>query len=123
MHRSGGSRGHVTSGLQNTGLLELFDAIVTCEDTKPGRGKPAPDVFLIAAEKLGVDPGSCVGGTSRSLDAAVQAKPVTAFPVLDAGYEDADLGMQSICSAGFLAAVNVTKLEGYPAFERHDDTL
>ncbi len=34
------------------------DAIVTAEDVK--RGKPHPDMFLCAAEKLGFSPGKCI---------------------------------------------------------------
>jgi beta-phosphoglucomutase len=45
-------------------ILELthgrpyFDAVVSMEDTQ--RGKPDPQVFLLAAEKIGVPPGRCV---------------------------------------------------------------
>lgn len=35
-----------------------FEVLVTGEDVK--RGKPAPDTFLRAAEKLGVFPGRCI---------------------------------------------------------------
>jgi HAD superfamily hydrolase (TIGR01509 family) len=34
------------------------DAIASSEDVK--RGKPNPDLFLFAAEKLGVEPRNCV---------------------------------------------------------------
>lgn len=36
----------------------LFDAVSCAEDTQ--RGKPDPQVFLVAAEKLGVPPARCV---------------------------------------------------------------
>lgn len=36
----------------------LFSALVTAEDVT--RGKPAPDVFLAAASRLGLAPGRCV---------------------------------------------------------------
>ena len=38
-------------------LFACFDAIVTAEDI--AHGKPAPDVFLAAAQALGVPPGEC----------------------------------------------------------------
>lgn len=41
-----------------TATAPFFGAVVGSEDTQ--RGKPAPDVFLIAAERLGVAPGRCL---------------------------------------------------------------
>jgi HAD superfamily hydrolase (TIGR01509 family) len=40
------------------GLLEHFDAVVTAEDVT--RGKPDPEVYLRAAERLGAAPADCV---------------------------------------------------------------
>jgi beta-phosphoglucomutase len=40
------------------GVAGYFDAIVSGEDTQ--RGKPDPQVFLLAAERLGVAPARCV---------------------------------------------------------------
>src|SRR5262249_51619262 len=36
----------------------LIDAVVSSEDTQ--RGKPDPQVFLVAAQRLGVPPSRCV---------------------------------------------------------------
>jgi beta-phosphoglucomutase len=44
--------------LEATGTRSRFAALACEEDTV--RGKPAPDVFLVAAKKLGIDPGDCV---------------------------------------------------------------
>ena len=38
----------------------LFDAIVSAEDDDVAQGKPAPDVFEVAANKLGVAARACV---------------------------------------------------------------
>lgn len=42
------------------GLSDIFKIIVTPADVDPGRGKPAPDMFLEAARRIGVDPTRCV---------------------------------------------------------------
>ena len=41
-----------------TGIARYFAAVVGQEDTT--RGKPDPQVFLVGAEKLGIDPARCV---------------------------------------------------------------
>ena len=46
--------------LDATGLRDLFSVVVTPEDVPAGRGKPAPDMFLLAAERLGVPPNQCL---------------------------------------------------------------
>ena len=42
------------------GLTDLFKIVVTPQDVAPGRGKPAPDMFLLAAAKMGVPAGRCL---------------------------------------------------------------
>jgi beta-phosphoglucomutase len=44
--------------LQLTGTEPYFGALVSMEDTQ--RGKPDPQVFLLAAGKLGVEPAHCL---------------------------------------------------------------
>lgn len=46
--------------LDATGLRDLFPVVVTPEDVPPGRGKPAPDMFLLAAARLGVAADRCL---------------------------------------------------------------
>jgi beta-phosphoglucomutase len=55
---SSAPRGNLDLILSLTGTERFFDAIVSQEDTQ--RGKPDPEVFLIAALKLGVAPHRCV---------------------------------------------------------------
>lgn len=55
---SGGTRQVVEKTLQALGLSDLFDEVVTSDDVS--NGKPAPDIFLEAAKRLGVDPARCV---------------------------------------------------------------
>jgi len=53
-----GTREHVDVSLGETGLAAQFDAEVTGDEVQ--RGKPAPDLFLLAAQRLGVPPSNCV---------------------------------------------------------------
>jgi len=55
---SGGHRPAVERALVNAGLRELFEVIVTPEDVT--HGKPAPDMYLLAAERLNTDPADCL---------------------------------------------------------------
>jgi HAD superfamily hydrolase (TIGR01509 family) len=55
---SGGERKIVLRTLELIGLGDTFSVVVTAEDVS--HGKPAPDMFLLAAERMGVAPGQCV---------------------------------------------------------------
>ncbi len=70
---SGGRKDSVTRSLSTLGLLDRFDTIVGAEDY--ARAKPAPDSFLIAAERLGVSPADCLvfEDTDLGVDAAIAA--------------------------------------------------
>ncbi|MBV1834766.1 HAD family hydrolase [Novacetimonas pomaceti] len=54
---SNGSRQIVRASLSRVGLDHLFDAMLTIDDVQ--HGKPAPDLFLAAAKRLGVAPEHC----------------------------------------------------------------
>ena len=43
--------------LRLSGLYDKFDYMISGESLK--NGKPAPDIFLLAAEKIGIDPKDC----------------------------------------------------------------
>ena len=55
---TGGLKKIVRQSLDSAGLLELFELIISFEDVE--NGKPAPDMFLHAAELLGVAPERCL---------------------------------------------------------------
>jgi HAD superfamily hydrolase (TIGR01509 family) len=55
---SGGVKRVVQRTLELIGVGEIFPIVVTAEDVT--HGKPAPDMFLLAAEKMGVSPADCV---------------------------------------------------------------
>jgi len=46
--------------LDATGLRSLFPVVITPQDVAPGRGKPSPDMFLLAAERLGAAASQCL---------------------------------------------------------------
>jgi HAD superfamily hydrolase (TIGR01509 family) len=80
---SGSHRELVESTLAAIGTRDWWQAIVAAEDvTQP---KPAPDIFLEAARRLGVAPGDCTV------------------------YEDADLGLLAAQRAG-MRAVDIRRL-------------
>ncbi len=80
---SGGMKHIIEQVLEHLKIRHYFDAIVTSEDVK--KQKPAPDIFLEAARRIGVDPKHC------------------------RAYEDTDLGLQAIRSAG-MEPVDVREL-------------
>ncbi|MFO1485827.1 MAG: HAD family phosphatase [Verrucomicrobiaceae bacterium] len=55
---SGSEEPTVRGCLEATGLLHLFETIITPKLVK--QGKPAPDMFLLAAERLGIAPSECL---------------------------------------------------------------
>ncbi len=70
---SGSDLSLVEPSLERAGLLDLFDIIITPALVE--RGKPAPDMFLLAAERMGVAPGNCLvfEDGQAGIDAAVAA--------------------------------------------------
>jgi HAD superfamily hydrolase (TIGR01509 family) len=55
---SGGDAPTVRRTLHAIGATELFPIVVTVEEVK--HGKPAPDLFLLAAQRMQVDPRDCL---------------------------------------------------------------
>ena len=80
---SGGTRPIIDKVLRHLNIGDLFAAVVTSEDVV--HQKPAPDIFLEAARRLGVPPRNC------------------------RAYEDTDLGLTAIRAAG-MDAVDVRTL-------------
>lgn len=46
--------------LNSAGVADLFQVMVTPADVPPGFGKPRPDIFLLCARQMGVNPADCV---------------------------------------------------------------
>jgi HAD superfamily hydrolase (TIGR01509 family) len=57
---TGGLRQVAIPALTAARLIDVFKIIITPADVAPGRGKPAPDMFLLAAERMGVPPAKCL---------------------------------------------------------------
>jgi beta-phosphoglucomutase-like phosphatase (HAD superfamily) len=76
---SGSDRELVHQALDGLNLTRLFQAIITPDLVGPGRGKPAPDMFLLAAKRMGVAPEQCLV------------------------FEDGHLGMEAASAAGMQA--------------------
>lgn len=55
---SGSSAEAISTILERTGLAAQLRTVVSADEVE--RGKPAPDVFLEAARRLGADPADCV---------------------------------------------------------------
>lgn len=55
---SGGPRDVVARSLEMAGLAKLFPIVVTADDVV--HGKPAPDMFLLAARRMGVAAEKCL---------------------------------------------------------------
>lgn len=82
---SGSDAGIVHESLKAVGIFELFDAIITPADV--AHGKPAPDMFLLAAERMGVKPEECLVFEDGQLgiEAAEAAGMMTVFIPADGG--------------------------------------
>lgn len=74
---SGSRRSSVVGALESVGLLDKFDTLVCAEDYS--HGKPAPDCFLLGAERLGVKPEECLvfEDTELGIEAATAAGMVS----------------------------------------------
>jgi HAD superfamily hydrolase (TIGR01509 family) len=76
---SGGDRSIVEATLDAIGLHSLFDAVVTVNDVN--QGKPAPDIFLLAAKRLGVAPQDCI--VYEDSDAGLDASHYAGMRAID----------------------------------------
>ena len=89
---SNSDRGWVDRVLEITGLSSRFQAIATADEVE--HPKPAPDVYLLAAERLGVSPEHC------------------------AAFEDSPRGLAAAHTAGMFTVAVPTALTRHFAFEQ-----
>jgi HAD superfamily hydrolase (TIGR01509 family) len=99
---SSSNRPLIELALELSGLARFFRAVVSSEEVP--RGKPAPDVYLEAARRLGVPPERCAAVEDshsgiRSAKAAgmrVVAIPNPSYPPDEAALAEADLVLESL---------------------------
>ena len=86
---SGSARDSVTASLEMLKILDRFDTLVCAGDYQ--KGKPDPEPFLIAAQRLGIAPEDCLV------------------------FEDTDMGIQSATAAGMASVKIPQPWRGTPA--------
>jgi HAD superfamily hydrolase (TIGR01509 family) len=85
--------------LTRCGISTYFDAIVTTAEA--GKSKPAPEVYLLAARKIGVQPEKCIvfedspNGISAARSAGMFCFAIQTDGVSDAERSKADATIQS----------------------------
>jgi HAD superfamily hydrolase (TIGR01509 family) len=105
---SSGDHERIRRGLRAAGLLERFpeQAIFSVEDV--AHGKPAPDLFLHAAARMGFDPASTI--VVEDSAAGVQAGVAAGMRVL--GYADAPGAAAALRDAGAQPFADMAQLPG-----------
>jgi len=83
----------VIGSLTALGILDKFDTLVCAEDYV--HGKPAPDCFLLADERLGVEPATCLV------------------------FEDTALGIQAATAAGMPSVLVPTLVQDSDSLDPH----
>lgn len=93
----------VKGNLQEIGLdINRFDAVVSGEDVE--HKKPSPDIFLLAASKIGVDPAKClvvedaVSGVTAAKAAGAKCLAITSSFSED-DLEEADFTATNLATA------------------------
>jgi beta-phosphoglucomutase-like phosphatase (HAD superfamily) len=76
---SGGARHVIEATLRHQPFSDHFDTLVTRDDVD--RGKPAPDIFLRAAELLGAHPSRCT--VYEDSDEGIEAAHAAGMTVID----------------------------------------
>ena len=95
---SSSGRARILSNLRATGLERFFDAVVSGQQVE--RGKPEPDIFLLAAKEIGCPPEDCyVFEDSLNGVRAGMAAGCTTVMVPDLVPPLEDLAVSRVCAA------------------------
>jgi beta-phosphoglucomutase family hydrolase len=76
---TGGTRAICSKTLTSMNLLQHFQHVITADDVE--HGKPAPDIFLEAARRLGIPPEQCCA--FEDADLGLQSARAARMPVID----------------------------------------
>lgn len=77
-------------------IAQYFDSVTSGSDVK--RGKPSPDVFLLAAERIGIEPAECL--VVEDSENGVKAAKAAGMKAL--GYINPTSGKQDLSPADFI---------------------
>ena len=99
---SSSNRSLIDLALERAGIAGRFRVTISSEEV--GRGKPAPDVYIEAARRLGVDPARCAAVedshngilAARAAGMRVVAVPNASFPPGDEALAAADVVLPSL---------------------------
>ena len=99
---------HALEKLQRAGLLERFRTVIGADQVQ--RPKPDPEVYLKAAEYLGVDPRACLAVEDSEYGVrAAHAAGMTVIQVPDMSQPTADLR-----ALGHIVLASLKDIAGYP---------
>lgn len=104
------SRIHIVRhNLTSAGVIDYFDAITTGEEVV--NSKPAPDIFLLAASKIGIEPKDCAvfedafSGIRGAFAAGMkpvlipdQAEPTEEIRAIASVYPDLKAAISALCA-------------------------
>ena len=97
---TGRGKDYVLDGLNRLGILDNFEAIVCAEDVV--KRKPDPEVYLLAAKKIGIAPSFCLAlddspnGVESAKNAGMKVIYVPSARYFDSWHDDADLTVKSL---------------------------
>lgn len=112
--------------LENTGLKDDFDAII--DGTRTSAAKPDPEVFLLGAQELGVQPEDCV--VFEDAEAGIEAAKRAGMAVIGIGNKE-NLGGADAVAASLTDMLDSGKAEDWAfifgsiaqTFAQHRTTL
>ena len=104
-----GSRKTATGRLRAAGL-PIPGVLVCAEDVV--RGKPSPDVYLMAAAKLGVPPGNCL--VMEDAPAGIQAARSAGMRVIALTTTHPSTALDADARASSLAAIHLGRIDQAP---------